>query len=136
MGILPRHSLPAHGGCFVFKAEPGCGCRDSLAFPSRGWGGPSPSFPAPLVQPRADSGDWSPVRSIGSVSGRGVWRTLPRSRGCGPWASLLPLHSTYQEESMSGTHSPTVPLLVPQGPDSYLKSRLLRPPAAPGGAQP
>lgn len=29
------------------------------------------------LQPRADSGDWSPVRSIGSVSGRGVWRILP-----------------------------------------------------------
>lgn len=83
----------------MFKAEPGCGCGDSLAFPSRGWGRQSPSFPAPSVQPRADSGDWSPVRSIGSVSGRGSGGLCPWSRGCGPWASLLPLHSTYQEES-------------------------------------
>lgn len=51
---------------------------------------------------------------------------------CGPSASPLPLHSTYQEES--GTHSPTLLLLFPQGPDSYLKNCLLRPPATPGGS--
>lgn len=67
------------------------------------------------------------MQRIGCVCRRGSGGLCPWSRGCGPSARPLPLHSTYQEES--GTHSPTLPLLVLQGPDSYLKSCLLRPPA-------